>query len=76
MKCSMCGSEKLRLSRLRRADLLQLFLFLYPVRCPACDERMFVNSFAAFKVYRQAAARRRAARAGGHSAPHTKANGA
>jgi hypothetical protein len=76
MKCSLCGSERLRLSRLRGADLPQLFLFLYPVRCTACYERMLVNPLVALKVYRQTAARKRAAREDRRSTPHTKPNGA
>lgn len=76
MKCTLCGSERLRLSRLRRADLPRLFLFSYPVRCAACFERMYTSLFAAYGIYRKASARKRAARASRHSDPHAKANGA
>ncbi|MGB6826866.1 MAG: hypothetical protein WBE41_02400 [Terracidiphilus sp.] len=76
MKCTLCGSERLRLSRIRRADLPRLFLFSYPVRCAACFERMFVNPFAAYEIYRKASARKRAARESRHSHPHAKTNGA
>lgn len=75
MNCSLCGSERLRLSRLRRSDIPRLFSFRYPVRCAACDERKFVNLFAAFRIHRKANARRRAARESRHSESQTEKNG-
>jgi hypothetical protein len=76
MKCALCGSERLHLSRLRWPDLRRLISFSYPIRCRACNERMFVNLFAAFKIHRKAVARKRAAREDHHSEPQAKANGA
>jgi DNA-directed RNA polymerase subunit RPC12/RpoP len=76
MKCSVCGSERLRLSHLRASDLPRLLSLSYPVRCAACNERMFVSSFAAFGIHRRARARKRAAREIRHTAPHSKENGA
>lgn len=75
MKCSLCGSERLRLSRLRRPDFMRLFMFSYPVRCVTCYERMSVSLFTALRIHRDAAARKRTARGGKHSAPSAKANG-
>lgn len=76
MYCSHCGSERLRLSRLRLSDLPRLLLFLYPVRCAACFDRAFVSLSAAFKIRRDASARKRAAGQSRSAAPHTKTNGA
>jgi len=74
MKCSLCGSERLRPSRLRRIDVSRLFLFQYPVRCSACYERRYVNMVSAVLIGREAKARKRAARESRRLNPH--ANGA
>jgi hypothetical protein len=76
MKCTLCGSERLRPSRLHRPDLLHLFSFSYPVRCAVCYERMFVNLYDAFRIHRKANERKLAAREARQSAPQTKPNGA
>lgn len=76
MNCPLCGSERLRLSRLHGSDYMHLFQFSYPVRCAVCFERMSVNLLDAFRVYLKAGARKRAARESHHSEPHTKPNGA
>ncbi len=76
MKCSLCGSERLRLSRLHPPDLPHLLLFSYPVRCAECFERMYLNLFGAFEVRLKAGARKRAAQESRHSEAHTKPNGA
>jgi hypothetical protein len=76
VKCSLCRSEKLRVSRLHLTDLTRLLLFSHPVRCTACYERMFLSLFAAFKIHRKAVARKQAASEGHHSEPQTRANGA
>jgi hypothetical protein len=76
MKCSVCGSERLRLSRLRLSDLRRLLLFSYPIRCALCGKRTFVNSSAAIGIHRNAIARKRAFRDGRTSAHQGKGNGA
>ena len=76
MKCSLCGSEIFRISRLRRPDIKRLFWFIYPVRCTTCYERTSVSLVAAYRIHRESAARKRAAREARHAAPHTGANGA
>jgi len=76
MNCTVCGSERLRLSRLHLSDLPRLFLFSYPVRCALCLQRTRVSLFAAFGIHRNAIARKRAGRHDRASAHHSKANGA
>lgn len=39
--CLCCGSEDLRLSRVRRSDLLRLLTLRLPIRCRICRQRDF-----------------------------------
>lgn len=57
MECKLCGSTKMRGSRLHLPDLSHLIFFHYPVRCRVCYKREFVNIFIAFKVRRAHKAR-------------------
>jgi hypothetical protein len=43
MRCMICGSTKIRISRLRSSDLSRLLILQYPVRCRACYERFYVG---------------------------------
>ena len=72
MKCSLCGSERLRPSHLRRFDVSRLFLFQYPIRCSACYERRYVNMVAALRIRRESRARKRAARESGRLKTNAK----
>jgi len=58
MNCSSCGSNRVRTSRLRLPDLLQLLLFKYPVRCHNCFERCYVSLLVARKLYKAQRTRR------------------
>jgi hypothetical protein len=59
MECKLCGSSKIRGSRLRLPDLSHLIFLQYPVRCRVCYKREFVNIFKAFKVRRDYKARQK-----------------
>ena len=37
--CRRCGSADVRLSHFQAADILQLLILRYPVRCLDCSER-------------------------------------
>jgi hypothetical protein len=43
MICTRCGSDSMRLSRMRSLDLVRLLLLQRPVRCHLCLHRRFVN---------------------------------
>lgn len=50
MKCFHCGSNRLRISRLRQFDFVRLLRLQLPVRCHACMDRMYVGLFAAWNM--------------------------
>jgi|HubBroStandDraft_1064217.scaffolds.fasta_scaffold02592_2 hypothetical protein len=76
MICPICGSERIRLSRLRVADYVRLLLFTYPVRCAECFERDSVNLITALSIYQQSRARRHARKSRNTAPPHSTVNGA
>ena len=76
MICPICGSERIRLSRLRVADLGRLLLFSYPIRCAECFERDSVNLIDAFKIRQLSRARRAARKSSDTAPPHSTENGA
>ena len=76
MHCPICGSEKIRLSRLRFFDLGRLLALSYPIRCTECFERDSVSLTAAFKIHQQSRARRRAHKSRNAVPPHGTENGA
>jgi hypothetical protein len=60
MCCSLCHSQKLRISKIRIADLSRLLLLRFPVRCSVCEARENVGIFKAIKIYKAASVRRNA----------------
>jgi hypothetical protein len=52
VKCVDCSSSRFRLSRFRWADLEQLALLQYPVRCRNCHRRTFGSLFMALGLYK------------------------
>jgi len=70
MMCSLCGSDKLRLSRLRRSDLAHLLFFSYPIRCIKCFERRYVNLIAACRIGLESRTRQRQAHKSRNAALH------
>jgi hypothetical protein len=50
MKCSLCGSTRIRTSRLRGFDFARLIVLQFPVRCRECYDRAFVNVFLALTL--------------------------
>lgn len=52
MVCPTCFSSEFRLSRFRPTmDLGRLLTFRYPVRCRACDHRMYASMLFAFQLW-------------------------
>ena len=43
IQCQFCVGQKFRRSRLRGADIRQLLLMRYPVRCTRCSQRQTVS---------------------------------
>ena len=43
IQCQFCLGQSFRRSRLRMADIKQLFLMRYPVRCLRCSQRQMVS---------------------------------
>lgn len=43
IQCQFCVGRTFRRSRLRSADLPQLFFMRYPVRCRRCSQRQMVS---------------------------------
>jgi hypothetical protein len=43
IQCQFCPGQAFRRSRLRTADLKQIFLMRYPVRCLRCSQRQLVS---------------------------------
>lgn len=43
IQCQFCVGRAFRRSRLRFADLSQIFLMRYPVRCLRCSQRQMVS---------------------------------
>ena len=43
IQCQFCVGQKFRRSRLRAADIRQLLLMRYPVRCTRCSQRQTVS---------------------------------
>jgi hypothetical protein len=43
IQCQFCPGQAFRRSRLRMADLQQIFLMRYPVRCLRCSQRQLVS---------------------------------
>jgi hypothetical protein len=43
LRCQFCASQSFRRSSLRAADLGQLLLMRYPVRCLRCGQRQMVS---------------------------------
>jgi hypothetical protein len=41
MRCHICGSSNIRLSRFRMVDIAELLILKYPVRCRTCRERSY-----------------------------------
>lgn len=41
-KCPICASTQYRKSRIRRSDIMRLFVLLYPVRCLRCSCRQHI----------------------------------
>ncbi len=62
MHCTQCGSNHLRTSRFRFADLARLLLFQYPVRCRVCRERTHVGLLHALNLRQSEKIRRRESR--------------
>ncbi len=60
-QCPICSSTDLRLSRVRKGDLIRLVLLMYPIRCRECMRRSFVFLPKA-RLYRQSAASDQAAK--------------
>lgn len=52
MTCRYCNSSKVRTSRFRLADLAQLLLLKYPVRCRKCRERQYTGLITAMGLER------------------------
>jgi hypothetical protein len=52
MKCSFCGSDRVRISKLHASDFLRLIFLQYPVRCHACYERSYVSLATARRIRR------------------------
>lgn len=52
MKCLFCGSERLRTSRFRAADMIRLLGFQYPIRCNDCKMRTYVGILQALQIRR------------------------
>jgi hypothetical protein len=50
LDCFHCGSNDLRLSRLRPHDAVELLLFRVPIRCHFCYERFYMNVFRAWRL--------------------------
>jgi hypothetical protein len=65
MKCSLCGSQKMHTSRLRREDMVRLVFLQYPVRCRACLERGYVNLVRGLTLRQREKARHREERSRG-----------
>jgi len=58
MECKLCGSSRIRVSRLRVPDLSELIFLQYPVRCRNCFKREFVSLFTALRIRRASRQRR------------------
>jgi hypothetical protein len=58
MRCAWCRKSYLRSSRFKFADILQLFLLRYPVRCRLCNERDYAGWFSVLQLYRTERSRR------------------
>lgn len=43
IRCQFCAGQRFRRSRLRFADIKQLLLLTYPVRCLFCSQRQMVS---------------------------------
>ena len=43
IRCQFCAGQRFRRSRLRFADIKQLLLMTYPVRCLFCSQRQMVS---------------------------------
>jgi hypothetical protein len=43
MRCSNCGSNQFRYSRIRLSDFLELLLLRFPIRCRICNRRNFTG---------------------------------
>lgn len=43
IRCQFCPGQRFRRSRLRAADIKQLLLMRYPVRCLFCSQRQMVS---------------------------------
>jgi hypothetical protein len=56
--CLWCDSPNVRNSRLRLADVYRLVLLQWPVRCRSCEERYYINVFAAWRLHQETKARR------------------
>jgi hypothetical protein len=50
--CSECKSRDIRRARLRIADVVQLLLLKYPIRCQACRARNHLGILQAFRLDR------------------------
>ncbi len=58
LRCGMCGLSNFRVSRLRKRDLLHLFLLKFPVRCRECSRRDYVSISELMKIRQEARLRR------------------
>ena len=43
VQCQFCVGREFRRSRLRKADIKQIFYLRYPVRCLRCSQRQMVS---------------------------------
>ena len=53
MRCPLCASSNMRVSRFRFSDLPRLLLCQHPVRCRNCHERDYANLFVAWRLPRR-----------------------
>jgi hypothetical protein len=57
--CHECGSNNIRASRVRLADLLHLLEFQYPVRCYRCKRRWYAPLLSTLSLPRSTHGRRK-----------------
>jgi hypothetical protein len=58
IRCRNCGSDDLRLSHFRIADIWYCLALRYPIRCRNCRRRSTANLISLFRIRRQAKLRR------------------
>lgn len=59
MVCPTCFRSGFRLSRLRRTDLPSLITLRFPVRCRACDHRMYAGPIMTMHLWQDRKHKRR-----------------